>query len=74
MNAEQLTEPANAVEALASIEHDEQRKTYYILIDRLDENWVDASLRFKLIRGRISQSISQNPGFENSCGHSIRRA
>jgi hypothetical protein len=53
INAEQLTELANAIEALAGIEHDEQQKTYYILIDRLDENWVDASLRFKLIRGPV---------------------
>jgi len=38
---------------LANIEHLEQQKEYYILIDRLDENWVDVSIRFKLIRGLV---------------------
>jgi hypothetical protein len=44
INAEQLSELANVIEMLANIDHDGQQKTYYILIDRLDENWVDVSL------------------------------
>src|SRR5882757_7906611 len=47
------TELANVIEMLANIDHEGQQKTYYILIDRLDENWVDVSLRFKLIRGLV---------------------
>jgi hypothetical protein len=53
INAEQLTELANVIEMLATIEHQEQQKIYYILIDRLDESWVDVSVRFKLIRGLV---------------------
>jgi hypothetical protein len=53
INAEQLTELANVIDVLATIEHHEQQKSFYILIDRLDENWVDVSLRFKLIRGLV---------------------
>jgi hypothetical protein len=53
INAEQLSELANVIEMLATIEHQDQQKTYYILIDRLDENWVDVSIRFKLIRGLV---------------------
>ncbi|HLX14183.1 MAG TPA: hypothetical protein VKS24_03125 [Bradyrhizobium sp.] len=53
INAEQLTELANVIDVLATIEQQEQQKTFYILIDRLDENWVDVSLRFKLIRGLV---------------------
>src|SRR6267378_3648558 len=53
INADQLSELANVIEMLANIDHEGQQKTYYILIDRLDENWVDVSLRFKLIRGLV---------------------
>jgi hypothetical protein len=45
INADQLSELANVIEMLANIDHEGQQKTYYILIDRLDENWVDVSLR-----------------------------
>lgn len=53
INSDQLTELAHVIEMLAEIENESSIKTYYILIDRLDESWVDASLRFKLIRGLI---------------------
>jgi hypothetical protein len=53
INAEQLTELANVVDLLGELVHDQQQEPYYILIDKLDENWVDVSVRFKLIRGLV---------------------
>lgn len=32
---------------------DNEQKRYYIVIDRLDENWIEDSLRFRLIRALI---------------------
>ncbi len=32
---------------------DSDIKSYYILIDKLDERWVDDSIRFKMIRALI---------------------
>ena len=56
VNAEQLTELSNVIDLLAEAaqdHHSTHGKHYYILVDRLDENWVDVSIRFKLIRGLI---------------------
>ncbi|MGB3494375.1 MAG: hypothetical protein WBA57_16730 [Elainellaceae cyanobacterium] len=35
----------------------DKQKKYYIIIDRLDEEWVENKLRFKLIRGLIETSL-----------------
>jgi hypothetical protein len=53
INADQLSDLGNIIDMLASIEHHKHMRSYYILIDRLDEGWVDAAVRFKLIRGLI---------------------
>lgn len=53
INSDQLMELSSVIEILAEFEHGEDMRSYYILIDRLDENWVDVSLRFKLIRALV---------------------
>jgi hypothetical protein len=35
----------------------DRQKKYYIIIDKLDEEWVEDKLRFKLIRGLIENSL-----------------
>ncbi len=53
VNSVQIEKLAKIVNLLAEdIFTDPQRKTY-ILIDRLDENWVEDDLRYKLIRALI---------------------
>jgi hypothetical protein len=57
IHADQLAELAGVIDMLAEIENDDKKlfleNSYYIMIDRLDENWVDVSIRFKLIRALI---------------------
>lgn len=57
IHADQLAELAGVVDMLAEIEREDKHHfdetSYYIMIDRLDENWVDVSIRFKLIRALI---------------------
>jgi hypothetical protein len=54
INAEQLSELGAVIDLLSELEADaDGQKHYYIMIDRLDESWVDAAVRFKLIRGLL---------------------
>lgn len=53
INADQLAELGGVIDVLSDVGADDTMKSYYILIDKLDENWVEASIRFKLIRGLI---------------------
>ena len=53
VNAEQLQELSGVIDILADPASNDAMKTYYILIDKLDENWVDVSIRFKLIRALL---------------------
>lgn len=54
VNAEQLAELSKVLELLSKVgEGDKYQGHYYILIDRLDEKWVDESIRFDLIRALI---------------------
>jgi hypothetical protein len=53
ISEEQLTELGNVIDLLSQVEHGHHVANYYILIDKLDESWVDAALRFKMIRGLI---------------------
>ena len=47
-----LAELANVINLLADFDRDEQEK-FYILIDRLDEEWVGVGIRYQLIRSLI---------------------
>jgi hypothetical protein len=53
ISSDQLAELAGVIEMLSESEAGEDMKHFYILIDKLDEHWVDVSLRFKLIRALI---------------------
>jgi hypothetical protein len=54
ISSEQLSELGAVIDLLSDLEGDtDGQKYYYIMIDRLDESWVDAAVRFKLIRGLI---------------------
>jgi hypothetical protein len=52
INSDQLSELAGVIDILHEQEDDPQ-KIYYLLIDKLDDRWVDTSIRFRLIRALI---------------------
>lgn len=54
INADQLTDLSRVLELLSEYDASDRFKNkFYILIDRLDEKWVDESIRFQLIRALI---------------------
>ena len=53
VNAEQLQELSGVVDILADPDSADSMRTFYILIDKLDENWVESSVRFKMIRALL---------------------
>ena len=53
INSEQLAELTRVIEVLAEQAQEDRMNTYYILIDKLDEKWVDDGIRFRLIRALI---------------------
>lgn len=53
ISAEQLRDLHGVVEMLASTSNDDMQRCF-ILIDKLDERWVDESIRFRLIRALIA--------------------
>lgn len=50
ISSDQLAELSSVIDMLSELSDDDKFNSYYILIDKLDENWVDSSIRFKLIR------------------------
>ena len=55
VNAEQLAELNKVLDLLSTYDSEEgkYKKSFYILIDKLDEKWVDETIRFDLIRALI---------------------
>jgi hypothetical protein len=53
INADQLVELNGVIDILADQSASAEMKKYYILIDKLDERWVDVSIRFRLIRAPV---------------------
>ncbi len=53
INSDQLAELAGVIDMLKEFDGEDTMLEYYVLIDKLDENWVDVSIRFKLIRALI---------------------
>lgn len=53
VNNVQIKDLHNLINLLQEDIFDDRRQPFYILIDRLDENWVDDRIRFKLIRALI---------------------
>ncbi|HUE80024.1 MAG TPA: DNA repair ATPase [Sphingomicrobium sp.] len=52
INADQLSELHGIIDML-SVSDGDQMKSFYLMIDRLDERWVDETVRFKLIKALI---------------------
>jgi hypothetical protein len=52
VNAVQIRQLSDVIDMLAQI-LDDRQKRYYVVIDRLDENWIEDRLRYKLIRALI---------------------
>ena len=53
VNNVQVKELGEVIDLLAHDIFNDKRERYYILIDRLDEDWVDDRIRFKLIRALL---------------------
>jgi hypothetical protein len=53
ISSDQLAELSGVIEMLSESEAGEDMKHFFILIDKLDEHWVEVSIRFKLIRSLI---------------------
>lgn len=53
LHSEQLADLSKVMTALKAYGENTKQRHYYILIDRLDEKWVDDSIRFHLIRALI---------------------
>lgn len=53
INNIQIKELSDVIQLLAEDIFDDPQERYYIVIDRLDENWVDDDLRYRLIRSLI---------------------
>lgn len=51
ISSDQLSELHGVIEMLSVAENGDQMKAFYILIDQLDERWVDDSVRFRMIKG-----------------------
>jgi hypothetical protein len=58
VNAVQIKELAEVVNFLHEDVFTDDQRPYFITIDKLDENWVDDSLRYKLIRALIETTRS----------------
>lgn len=50
ISSDQLVELHGVIDMLSAPEHGDQMKDFYILIDRLDEKWVDDTVRFRMIK------------------------
>src|SRR5690606_2451813 len=54
VNTNLLSDLSKVMDLLTEYEGDSKyRHPYYILVDRIDENWVDESIRYQLIRALI---------------------
>jgi hypothetical protein len=59
INEVQIRELSYVIDLIADILSDPQKR-YYLVIDRLDENWVDEQLRYTLIRALIETARDFN--------------
>lgn len=53
VNQVQISKLSRVVSLLSEDVFSDPQRKYYIVIDRLDENWVDGNLRYKLIKALI---------------------
>ena len=57
VNKVQIRELSDIIDFLADVLMQDSKKEYFIAIDKLDEDWVEDSLRFRLIRALIETSL-----------------
>lgn len=60
MNAEQLQDLSKVISLLAENSHN-GRESHYILIDHLDERWVDEGIKYKLINALVEALTKFRP-------------
>lgn len=53
VNEGHLSELSKVIEMLEFVLNKEDQKVYYIVLDKLDEQWVEDSIRYKLLRSLI---------------------
>ena len=53
VNRVQIKSLSILMDVMAEDIFNDESKKYFLIVDRLDENWIDDSLRYKLIRGLI---------------------
>lgn len=53
VNSVQIQKLSKVINTLSDDEFCDDHQRYYIIIDKLDENWVDESIRYKLIRALV---------------------
>src|SRR5205823_4544855 len=53
VNSVQIKMLHDVIDFMAADIFTDRRKQYYVLVDRLDENWVDDRIRFKLIKALL---------------------
>ena len=53
VNADLLSDLARVIDALSEYSEGNKQRTVYILIDGLDDNWVDQSIKYRLIKSLI---------------------
>lgn len=57
VNSVQIAELARVMELLDEILAADKQKRYFVVVDKLDEDWVEDRLRFRLIRALIETSL-----------------
>lgn len=53
VSEEQLAELHGVIDILSSFDNNDQMRAHFILVDQLDERWVDDSVRFRMIRALL---------------------
>jgi len=53
ISSDQLAELHGVIDLLSSADRGDSMKNFYIMLDRLDEKWVDDAVRFRMIKGLL---------------------
>lgn len=53
VSEEQLAELHGVIDILSSFDNNDQMRAHFILVDQLDERWVDDSVRFRMIKALL---------------------
>ena len=66
VNRVQIAELSHVIELLDEVLLTDTQQRYFIVIDRLDEDWVEDRLRFRLIRALIETTL------DFTCVHNVK--